>query len=158
MNEMQQIYAAPRQPSANPNDGALPGPAIALYKPNQIGLATFVGTALGGGILIAINETRLGRRSAAWKAVLFSALATAALLGIAFAVPENFPTFPLAIGPLIVMRAIAVKRQQDLVNAHLAAGGKSGSSWAAAGIGLASLIGIMVPVFVVAVIWALLHG
>jgi hypothetical protein len=157
MNEMQQVYAPPQQP-ANRNHGTLPGPTVALYQPNQIGLATFVGTALGGGILLAINEARLGRKSAAWKAVLLSALATAALLGIAFLLPENFPAFPLAIAPLLVMRAIAVKRQQDLVNAHLAAGGKSASSWAAAGIGLASLVGVMVPVFVIAVISALLQG
>ncbi len=158
MNEMQEMYAPPREPVPTHGGATLPGAAVALFTANQVGLATFLGTALGGGILIAVNESRIGRKQAAWTVLILSTLASAAMLGIAFILPENFPAFPLSIAPVFVMRAIVQKRQQDLLNAHVGAGGKSASTWAAAGIGLASLVAVLVPVFAIAFIWALVQG
>jgi hypothetical protein len=135
-----------------PTDGALPGPAVALYTPNQVALAAFLGTALGGAIVLALNERRLGRQQAALVSVLLGLLATAVIVGLAFLLPKNFPGAPLGLLPLIALRGIAAQRQRAFVDAHIAAGGKRASSWAAAGIGLLTVVVIFVPVFVVALI------
>jgi hypothetical protein len=150
-----QPYAPPAAapaPFAPPTDGALPGPAVALYTPNQVALAAFLGTALGGTVVLALNERRLGRQRAAVVSVLLGVLATVVILGLAFVLPKNFPGAPLGLLPLLVLRGIAQKRQRAFVDAHIAAGGKRASSWAAAGIGLLSVTAAFVPVFVIAVI------
>jgi hypothetical protein len=150
-----QPYAPPGAapaPFVPTTDGALPGPAVALYTPNQVALAAFLGTALGGSVVLALNERRLGRQQAALVSVLLGLLATAVFIGLAFVLPKNFPGAPLGLVPLIAMAAIARKRQGAFVQAHIAAGGKRASTWAAAGIGLLSIVVILVPVFVIAVI------
>jgi hypothetical protein len=105
-----------------------------------------------------LNERRLGRPRAALIAVALGVLATAATLGLAFLLPDGAPSAPLGLLPLIVLRAIAQRRQRALVDAHIAAGGKPASSWAATGIGLACLVAVLVPVFVVAVIAGMLSS
>jgi hypothetical protein len=152
-----QPYAPPAAPPAPavPATGALPGPAVALYSPNQVALAAFLGTALGGSIVLALNERRLGRGRAALVSVLLGVLATAVTVGLAFVMPKGVPGAPLGLLPLIVLRGIAQQRQRVFVDAHIAAGGKRASSWAAAGIGLASIAVVFVPVMVVAVIVAM---
>lgn len=158
-NDMQQFYAPP-QDSIAPgfSDATLPGANVALYKPTQVALAAFLGTPLGAGILLAINESRLGRKTAARNSILISALASAAFMGIGFALPANAPTLPLGLLALWAARAIATRRQGALVDAHVAAGGKCPSNWAAAGIGIASLVGVMIPVFVIAFAVTLAQG
>src|SRR5262249_29178774 len=138
-----------------PGGATLPGAAIALYSANQVALATFFGTLLGGGVLLAINERRLGRAPAALWSIVLGALGSLALLGIAFVLPDNFPSPPLGIGSIVAMRAVAQQRQQALVQAHVVAGGKRGSSWVAVGVGLASLAAILVPLFVGLLVLAL---
>jgi hypothetical protein len=79
-------------------------------------------------------------------------------VGIAFALPEGTPSAPFGLVPILALRAIAQSRQRALVDAHVAAGGKRASTWAAAGIGVASLTAILVPVFVVAIIVGILSS
>jgi hypothetical protein len=138
-----------------PSNGALPGAAIALYNANQVALATFLGTTLGGSILLALNERRLGRPQAAFLTIVIGVLATAAFCGIGFALPNNFPGAPLGLLSVIGLRVIANKRQSTLVDAHLQQGGKRGSNWAAVGIALGSLLVVFVPIVVIAMVVAL---
>ena len=134
----------------------LPGAHVSLFNPNLVGLATFLGSALGGAVILAINDHRLGRRHAAVVTVILGALASAITVGIGFAMPEGIPSAPIGIVPILIMRVIAQKRQGALVSAHIAAGGKQGSGWAVAGIGLASLAAVLIPAFVIAVIVAVI--
>ena len=138
--------------------GMLPGAAVALYSANQVALATFLGTPLGGSVIMAINERRLGRPQAAVLAVVLGALASAVLVGIGFLLPDGAPTAPLGLVTVVGLRLIAHKRQHAIVDAHTIAGGKRGSGWAAAGIGIASAIVVLVPVFVIAVIAVMASG
>jgi len=152
-------YAPPASaPFEGPPAGALPGAHVVLYTPNQVTLATFLGAPLGGSILLAINERRLGRPQSAVVAVIVGVVAAVALVGLAFALPNNVPGAPLGLAPIIAMRLWAQKRQQAAVQAHAAAGGKIGATWAAAGIGVASLTAVLVPVFVIAVLVAIVKG
>jgi hypothetical protein len=105
---------------------------------------------------MALNEYRLGRTRACVVTLLLGALASALLIVIAFVTPDKFPGQNLMwLLPMLVMRAIADQRQKALVSAHLQWGGKKASSWAAFGLGMASLVVVLVPVVVIAIVLAL---
>ncbi len=121
-------------------------------------LATFLGGPLGGAALLAMNERRLGRAQAAVVTALAGAVGTALLFAMSLALPDNVPGAPLAIVWVLVMRGIAVKRQGAIVEAHVRAGGKKGSGWAAAGIGVACLVIALVPLFAILFVAELAKG
>jgi hypothetical protein len=142
-------------------DPAAQSPArldAALYTSKHVALATFLGTPLGGAVVMALNENRIGRLGAAIKTALAGLVATGFLLTIGLVVPDNVPTFPISIGSLFVMSAIAKSRQVGFVTQHYAAGGKRGSGWAAAGIGLLSLFVVLIPLIGVLVAAELVAG
>ena len=139
-------YAAPRvQGVYDPDLQSGARLDAALYTSRHVALATFLGTPLGGAVLMALNEHRLGRGRAAVTTVLAGLVATGFLFTIGYVVPDNFPTFPLSIGALLAMSAVARSRQGALVAQHVAAGGKPASGWVAAGIGIVALVAVMVP-------------
>lgn len=143
-------YAAPQvqgvyDPSAHPSAESPARLDAALYTSKHVALATFLGTPLGGAVLMALNERRLGRANAAITTLLSGLVATGFLFTIGFALPESIPRFPISIAPIFVMAGIARSRQGALVAQHFAANGKQGSGWAAAGIGVLSLIAVLVP-------------
>lgn len=109
-----------------------------MYSAGQVRLATFLGGPLGGGWLMALNYKRLGQPGKARAAVGLSVLAMVALIAIGFATPGRSMSW-LAIVPIFVMRALAKSLQGAAYDRHVQAGGSRGSSWRAAGIGLASL-------------------
>ncbi len=131
---------------------------MALYTSNHVAFATFLGTALGGAVLLALNESGMGRAGAAIKTLLAGLVATGFLLTLGLILPANIPTFPIAIGSVVVMSSIAKTRQADLVAQHFAAGGKRGSGWAAAGIGMLSLLVVLVPPVVIFFVAELVTG
>jgi len=124
----------------------------ALYPPNHVGLATFLGTPFAGSVIMAINEHRVGRTTAAVKTVLAGFVGTGLLFGLAALLPDGIPRFPISLGPLFLMVAIAKSRQDAFVRQHHAMGGKRGSGWAAAGIALLSAVVVLVPFMVVLVV------
>jgi hypothetical protein len=125
--------------------------AIGLYTANHVALATFLGTPLAGAALMAMNERRFGRSGAAVKTLLGGLVASGFLLSIGFILPEGVPTFPIGIGSIFAMSAIAKVRQGEIVQRHLVAGGKRASGWVAAGVGLLSLVAVLVLLVVVLV-------
>jgi len=161
-------YLASNAPNANPyaaptaHEGALPANAgdaapaprtAALYTPGNVMLATFLGTPLGGSIVLALNESRLGRKDAAVFSIIGGLLGTTALLALSFVLPDNLPVGHfIGLGSLIALGSIARRRQGQLVSRHLAGGGKKGSGWAAAGIGLLSLVAVLVPLVAILMI------
>ncbi len=136
-------YAAPRAVVEAPPGGARLD--AALYDYRHVALATFLGTTLGGALLMALNEHRRGRTIVALNTLLAGFVGTWFLLTIAYVAPDNIPTYPLSLASLVVMVAIARWRQGKVVRQHYAAGGKHGSGWAAAGLGLVSLLAVVVP-------------
>lgn len=127
-------YAPPRaEPAASATTGA------PVYSPNQIALATFVGSTLAGTVLLALNERRLGRRGGAPDrgGRLF---ASNALMGFSAALPDSVPSLRFAIIGIFGIRGIAQVRQNARIEAHVAAGGRRGSGWVAFGVGLAGLV------------------
>jgi O-antigen/teichoic acid export membrane protein len=147
-------YAAPQVPPAQALDGPSPLATrldAALYTPNHVGLATFLGTPFAGSVLMAINEHRVGRTGTAVKTAAAGFVGTGLLLAVASLLPDGVPRFPISIGPLLLMVAVARSRQDAFVRQHHAMGGKRGSGWAAAGIGLLSAVVVLIPFMVVLV-------
>lgn len=129
----QSSYSPPAPPVA-------PGPkaGTVLYTPNQMVLATFLGAPLAGSILLAINEQRLGRPRGVLAALAVGFGLTALVVGLAFALPDNFPGLPLTLLGMGALRGIAQTKQAGEISRHLQWGGRKGSGWAAAGIGALS--------------------
>jgi len=158
----QNPYAAPQAPMVHerpPVSGlALPGQFVPLYSANQVALATFCGTVVAGAILMTLNERRVGRASAGWAILGGGVVITALIFALAFVLPENVPSAPISIAPIIAMRFWAQKRQGLFVNEHFMMGGKRGSGWIAFGIGMACLVAIVALAVVVGVIYAVVSG
>jgi hypothetical protein len=156
----QNPYLASPNPYAPPAGAYVDGPApaalapldAALYSPNHVALATFLGTPMAGVVLMALNEKRLGRRSAAIKTIVFGLLGTAAILTLAIALPDGIPAFPFTLVALVVLRITAQHRQGALVEQHYRAGGKKASGWAAAGISLLTTVIVFIPVVAILVL------
>lgn len=163
----QNPYAPPQVQPHAPGYGAYGGYAgygpeaplaTRLYTPGHVSLATFLGTPLAGSVIMAMNENRLGRKGTAVKMVLAGIAGTIVLLAISFALPDNFPAFPINIGTLLLMGWFARSRQGATVARHIAAGGRPASGWAAAGIALLCLVVTMVPLFMIFVVIGFLKG
>ncbi len=150
-------YAAPMAAAAPAHEvsGTLPLAKrldAALYAPNLVGLATFLGSPFGGSVIMAINEHRVGRTSAAVKTLVAGFVGTGLLFALAMLLPASVPRFPVSVGPLLLMTFLAKSRQDAFVRQHQAMGGKRGSGWAAAGIGLLSSVVVLAPFVVVLVL------
>jgi len=111
-----------------------------VYTPNQIALATFVGSTLAGTVLLAINERRLGRPDAVLPTIILGVFASVALMAFTAVLPDSVPTLPFAIVGIFGIRGIAHVRQNDRIEKHIAAGGRRGSGWTAFGVGLGGLV------------------
>ncbi|KKM15575.1 hypothetical protein LCGC14_1694690 [marine sediment metagenome] len=112
-------------------------PAYALYPVKAVAWATFFGSPLAGGIVMAINYGRLGRPGAKRNALLWSALATAALFTVIFLIPDDLsiPHSVFYIPQLAAMYAIAHSLQGPAIKLHRERGGSLASVWRAVGVG-----------------------
>jgi len=128
------LPADPVPPAAEP-------PQFALYDPTSVALATLMGSPLAGGTVMAINYSRIGRGGGA-KAVF----AGIGLTALGILVGRFLPTVastPIAIGLCFAMKGIAQAQQGKTFDEHIRSGGRSGSRWAATGIGLIFLVAIV---------------
>jgi len=107
---------------------------IGIYTPGQIAWATFLGSALGGGILIAINYKRLNKDDQIAKAIVLIVLGFVILL-IASAVWAASPII-VSGSQAAIMYFLAGNWQGKDITEHINLGGKVASSWGATGAGL----------------------
>lgn len=125
-----------------------------LFKVSGIGVATFFGTVLAGGYLMYRNYKNLGRHAEANQALIWSAVAVAAFVGIALLLPENInpPSIGFTVVQVIVITQLAKKFFSDALLDHELHGGKLASNWLAFGISLLvlSILAVMLVAFVVA--------
>src|SRR5437016_4668770 len=70
-----------------------------LYTEIQVAVASFLGSPIAGGILMARNESVAGRRSGGRRFLVLSVAATCALVAVGFFLPERRAANYL--GPLI---------------------------------------------------------
>ena len=114
-----------------------PSPQYRLNSPGSVALATALGTPAAGGIVLAINDCKWGRKGLAVATVTIGLLATAVLGWLAWIAPMWVPAVvflaPQVLGGYLLARWLQGKR----FDAHIAGGGKQASNWVGAGIGLA---------------------
>lgn len=116
-------------------------PTFTLHPVRGVVWAAFWGSLVAGGIIMAINYSRMGRKTAARITVAISVIATAALLALIFAIPEdiNIPNFAFFVPQLMAVYAIASALQGDRIRNHAARGGTVASAWPSVGVGVLCL-------------------
>src|SRR5881394_1282219 len=126
-----------------------PPPSYRLYDSKRVTLATFLGTPLAGGWLMALNYRRLGQRRQFWTCIILTIVGTGTFFALCALIPDSFPSTPVAAASIFAMSGIA-RIQAAMIEQHKARGGRLGSLWEAAGVGLVPLvlIGGVICVFV----------
>jgi hypothetical protein len=142
-------------PTATSPEAPLP-PGYRLYSPAQVALASLFGAPLAGGILLYLNQRRLGRARPG-LALLAGLGLTAAMVAIAWPLPD-VATRGIPLAGVLATWQTAKAWQGEAHAAHLAARGVPGSSWRAAGVGLAAMVALLALGFVVVVAFDLQPG
>lgn len=147
-----------RSPAAVLPTATTPAADARLYKVSGIGLATFIGSALAGGWLMARNYRALGEHDKARRALVYSLLGTLAMMLLALALPDGVPALSFTLPQLGALMYFARRYQGDRI-AQYEAASRACSNWRAFGIGLlvmamllfvissAVMLGVMADVF-----------
>jgi len=123
-------------------------PDYTLFDSRAVALATFLGTAVAGSLLIALNYRRLGRSGAALTAAILGVVATALLLMLVWNLPRGVSSV-IAFGVMFALKYIAKSLQGAAVAAHVQNGGALGSQAKALLLGGVMLAAIFGAVFLV---------
>jgi len=125
-----------------------------FYSQRSIDLATFIGAPLAAGYLIRENFLQLNQPEKAKKALWLGILSTIALFGFIYMLPEHIidkiPKYVIPIAYIIVIHMIVEKTQGEALRQHEAEKKPFYSAWRAAGVGVVSLLIILVGLFGVA--------
>jgi hypothetical protein len=103
-----------------------------FYTPNQIALATLIGSFPAGCFLMAQNFAGLGRPSARLRTLACGVLGALVLIAIG-QIPTDIPGLRLGINiaSLVLIRSIAQDLQGDQIQAQLLRGGSLHPTWRA---------------------------
>ena len=127
-------------------------PTFTLHPMRGVVWAAFWGSLIAAGIVMAINYSRMGSKTAARITVVIAVIATIALFAVIFAIPEdiNIPNVVFLVPQLVAVYAIANGLQGDQVRQHAARRGTVASAWPSVGIGFLCLPLVLGAVFGVA--------
>jgi len=144
-------YAPPKSRVGEPVSAGLSEapPEARLYSQNQIATATFLGSPLVGGWLIAANHKALARPEQANRAIILGVGGTVLLLGLAMVLPDRFPNAALPAACAVAVRAWANAQFSTVIEHHRAAGGVQFSWWRVVGLSLLSAAIIFTCLFIV---------
>ena len=127
-----------------------------LYTERAISGGTFLGGPLAGTYLIAHKFRAMGKETEARNSLVVGILATVMVTPLMLLIPDRFIPESLArmlhVLWLIPAYYVVKHYQGDDINRHLLSGGKKGSAWNAAGIGLVGAIVLLVYAF--CIVWA----
>jgi hypothetical protein len=118
-----------------------------LFDADAVGLAAFICSPLAGTILMAVNYARLGKTGKGVVAVVLGLIATTLTILIKWNWSKpwgSLGSFVLVILFFFWTWDIAKKVQGKAVEEHAARGGQLGSKSAAFGVGIATLVGLVV--------------
>ena len=126
-----------------------PPPTYRLFTPRAVAISSFIGSSVAGGIVMAINYYRVGKRGESAAAVIGSVLLLIVLaVGMAFAPQaESAPATLVGLVQATLMYVAAQSLQGTLLEKHVARGGPLESGWLGAGIGC--LTGILLAVVLI---------
>jgi hypothetical protein len=122
-------------------------PSYTLYSASQVAWASLLGAPLAGCVLLGINYARLGKSGPRWITILRGIVGTIAFLALAVFLPDRSLFLVVPIACTFNMFLIARSLQGALVERHLERGGRKASTWAASGIGIVCLAGLVIAFF-----------
>lgn len=128
-----------------PDGKASVTPGCPLYPLFGVALASFLGSPLAGGWVIAANFRRAGDRGRAKWALLWGLLTTVFLVTVAILLPRSMPRSWLVVPGVVCMYHLARLRQGDIINRHVEAGGATESWLKAIGIGVLGMVVLLTP-------------
>jgi hypothetical protein len=131
------LRVTPPPPDAVPPPNVVP--LYRMFSPGQMTGATFFGGPIGGAWLLAINYKRLGSARSAWLAIIAGVVATALLVVLGIALGANGASRSMGLVPIVAMSLLGKALQGAEFERHIARGGPRSSTWAAIGLGIASL-------------------
>ena len=133
-----QPYSPDQSPKKYPDHLINPS-TLRLYTIEGVGIATFLGSFLAGGFVIAANYRKLGDKHAASNAIIISLMGNLVYFFIIFlilaATPSSIPSVVFWFPQIIIMRKIFKKLQGTITESHIESGGDVESNWKAVGIG-----------------------
>lgn len=118
-----------------------------LYTAQQHFVASFLGSPFAAALIAAANYRKLRRDRDARNIIVWGIVATAALLGVAYALPDRFPSWVLPLAYSFGARGLAQMKFGGVLSEHQAAGGKPASWWRLIGISLLALIVLAAVIF-----------
>ncbi|MCA9647184.1 MAG: hypothetical protein H6718_09725 [Polyangiaceae bacterium] len=136
-------YAPPNLGELNQGgeDGSLAPRDARPFTTVAVGIATFLGSALAGTILMYLSLSRMGRAAEARRAALLGGGLTLGTLVAALVLPPGIGNVvPIAVTIGIVM--LARQMLDPVVMPHLARGGSKGSGWLVAGVTVGSAVAV----------------
>jgi low temperature requirement protein LtrA len=101
---------------------------------------------------LALNYRRFGNSAAANLALIAGLIGTVVLMAIAFVLPDSFPNSVLPAAYTFGMYQSVKSLQGSAYEHQLANGAIKGSGWMAAGVGILSLLVILVALFAVVLV------
>lgn len=125
-----------------------PTPAYTLFDAGAVTIATFFGTPVAGGTLMALNYHRLGQ---AGKASV-TLIAAIAITGLTILIGWNLPrgaSSVIGFALVFIVARVARSMQGQAITDHVQRGGKLGSKWKAFWLGIAFLAILFCTVFAV---------
>ena len=136
-------------PSVAVHDIAVADPNARLYSLRSIGLATVLGSAFAGGLLMAFNYRALGQPIRMRDTLIWSFVGTVALTVLSVFLPDEVPNLVFIGVQLAIVLSLAHKLQGDAIRAHQARGAAMQSNWLAAGIALL-VLAVLLAIIVMA--------
>lgn len=150
MNEPIDPYAAPKAELIDSSERPHT-PEHKLYPSKAVAIATFFGTPIAAGILLALNYRREGYDDKAWKTVALCVVGTIVLSVLLMAIPAGgVPNTVFIIVQVLIMYSVAKVIQRDMIDLHVDRGGAIESGWKAAGIGF--LTGLALTVVAIPIV------
>lgn len=124
-----------------------------LFRTSGLYIATFMGSILAGGWVLAMNHDALGQHDLARKARWSGLAGMIAVVAVSLLLPVQIPGVVYLIPQLAVVSYwLKQTPQGDAIGARVAAGLPMRSNWAAAGIGLLAAIALLAVLALVGVI------
>lgn len=116
-----------------------------LHPLSGVVAATFLGTPMGGAVVIAISLWRLGRRNAAFVVAGVTLLIMVAFFALMMRFPNhvNVRGTVITLPQLFIMYFLGKQLYGRELEKQQKAGGRIASAWKGAGIGLLSLVAIV---------------
>lgn len=128
-----------------------------MFSPHQIGLGAFLGSAMAGAILMAMNFWKLQDARAAWISLILGVLASAAIVIVIILIPPGVKlSLGLAVGAAFYFGSKYL--QGAAYENHVRRGGKQGPMWPVFGLGLLCALFIYSSVFGAGFVAGLMQG